>query len=226
MELTTSTLEVLKNFASINSNLVFNNNNVVKTVSENRAVFSTAILDVSFPETFGIYDLNEFLSTLSLLDDPRLKFDEKYLVISDGSGRTRIKYFYSDVDNLTHPTNDVIMPETEVNFTLDRETLMKIKRATAVLGHSEMSVTSSNGVLSLNVIDNNDESSNAFSIDVDGSFDIEKPNFKLIFNVSNLKMIDGNYEVGLSSAHVSHFINKETGTQYWVALEKHSSYGE
>lgn len=225
MELTSSTLDVLKNFATINSNLVFDNSSVIKTVSENMAVFSTANLDVSFPAKFGIYDLNEFLSTLSLLDSPRLKFEDDYVVISDGSGRTRIKYFYSPVDMLTTPSNDVIMPETEIKFNLDRATLTKIRRATSVLGHSEVCVSVSNGVLSLSVIDNNDETSNSFSIDVDGTFDAERSDFKFIFNVSNLKMIDGDYEVGISSALVSHFINTETGTQYWVALEKNSSYG-
>jgi len=224
MELTDKTLEVLKNFASINSNIVFNKSNVIKTMSEARNVLSASDLDVSFPKRFGIYDLNEFLSTLTLLDSPRLKFEDNYVVVSDGSGRSRIKYHYADTDILTTPKEDVIMPESEVSFSLDRTTLMKIKRAASVLGHNEVSVSIANNVMSLNVIDNNDNTSNAFSIDVDGKFP-EGSNFNFIFNISNLKMVDGDYDVNISSKLISHFVNKETSIQYWVALEKTSTFG-
>jgi hypothetical protein len=125
---------------------------------------------------------------------------------------------------LTTPSKDIIMPETEVKFTLDSATLSSIKRAASVLGHTEMSVTASDGVVSLSVIDNNDRTSNVYSIDVDGVFAEEKFNF--IFNISNLKMVDGDYEVGISKKLISHFVNKENGIEYWCALEKSSTYGE
>ena len=89
---------------------------------------------------------------------------------------------------------------------LDGATLSSIKRAASVLGHAEMSVRAVNGAVSLSVIDNNDKTSNAYSIDVDGTF--EQPDFNFIFNISNLKMI------------------VESGVQYWCALEKTSTYGE
>lgn len=223
MELTEQTLDVLKNYASINSNIVITEGNVVKTVSEAKNVLSSSTLDVDFPCTFGLYDLNEFLSTLSLVDQPRVKFDDNFLTISDQSNRSRVRYYYSDPQNLTSPSKDIIMPEAEVKFTLDRSTLGRIKRAASVLGHSEMSVSCTNGSIVLSVIDNNDKTSNAFSIDVDGTFVDE--NFDFIFNISNLKMIDGDYDVEISSKLISHFVNKESGIEYWVALEKTSTYG-
>mgnify|MGYP003642180888 CR=1 FL=1 len=223
MELTEKTLDVLKNFATINSNIVITEGNVVKTVSEAKNVLSSSTLDVNFPKTFGLYDLNEFLSTLSLVDSPRVTFDDNFATISDGSGRSRVKYFFSDPENLTSPAKEIIMPETEVNFTLDRATLGRIKKAASVLGHTEVAVSAKNGVIMLSVIDNNDKTSNAFSIDVDGTFVNE--NFEFVFNISNLKMIDGDYVVGISSKLISHFVNEASGIEYWVALEKKSKYG-
>jgi len=115
------------------------------------------------------------------------------------------------------------MPDPDVKFTLDRNTLSKIKRASSVLGHTELSVSGSSGVVCLSVIDSKDATSNVFSIDVDGTYGNE--NFNFIFNISNLKMVDGDYEVGISSKLISHFVNVETATEYWVALEKSSTYG-
>lgn len=223
MELSEKTMSVLKNYATINPNIVIERGNTVKTISEARNVLSSSKLDIDFPETFGIYDLNEFISVLSLVDSPRLKFEQNYVLVIDNSGRSRTKYHYSDLDILTKPSKDIIMPEADVKFTLDRQTLSKIKRASSVLGHAELSVSSSNGCVCLSVIDSKDATSNVFSIDVDGDFGDESFNF--IFNISNLKMVDGDYEVSISSKLISHFVNLETATEYWVALEKSSTYG-
>ena len=224
MELNDKTLAVLKNYATINPNVVINEGNVLKTISEAKNVLSSAELYDTFPKTFGIYDLNEFLNVLSLVDSPNLKFEDNYVLVSDGSGRTRIKYFYSDIDMLTVPSKDIIMPEAEVSFSFDRETLSRVKRAASVLGHTELSVSVINNVLSLSVVDQNDKTSNVFSIDVDGTYKNE--NFNYVFNISNLKMIDDDYRVDISSKLISHFVNEQSGIQYWVALEKTSTYGE
>lgn len=223
MELTEKTLEVLKNYATINANIVIEAGNVVKTVAEANNVLSSSVIDTEFPKTFGVYDLNELLRTLGLVESPRVFFEDNYLSINDSSGRSRIKYHYSNPDNLTKPTKEVIMPNPEVKFALDRDTLAKIKRAAGVLGHTEMTVTADKGVIVLSVIDNNDATSNAFSIDVDGNYENETFNF--VFNIANLKMIDGDYEVSISSKLISHFVNMDNPTQYWVALEKSSTYG-
>lgn len=223
MELSEQTMQVLKNYASINGNIVISEGNQVKTISEAKNVLSSASLDVEFPQTFGIYDLNEFLSVLSLVDTPRLKFDTHFVTVSDTVGRSRVKYFFSEVENLTQPSRDVIMPDPEVSFALSRETLSRIRRAASVLGHTELSVTGKDGIISLSVQDNEDSTSNGFSIDVDGEY--ESGDFNYVLNIANLKMVDGNYEVGLSSKLISHFVNTETSIEYWVALEKTSVAG-
>jgi hypothetical protein len=181
MELSDKTMSVLKNYATINPNIVIEKGNTVKTISEAKNVLSSSSLDMVFPETFGIYDLNEFISVLSLVDAPRLKFEKSYVLVTDSSGRSRTKYHYADLDVLTTPTKDVKMPDPEVKFSLDRATLSKIKRAASVLGHTELSVTASNGVISLSVIDSKDTTSNVFSIDVDGTFG--EFNFNFVFNI-------------------------------------------
>ena len=224
MELSEKTLTVLRNYATINPNVVINKGDEIKTISEAKNVLSSAKLDVQFPKTFGIYDLSEFLSVLSLVNSPRLTFEDNYVLVGDNSGRTRVKYFYSDIDILTVPSKDIVMPECEVSFSLDKETLSRVKRAASVLGHNEMSLTVVDNVLVLSVIDQNDKTSNVFSIDVDGTY--KNPNFSFVFNISNLKMVEDDYRVDISSKLISHFVNDESGIQYWVALEKSSTYGE
>ena len=82
MKLSENTLEVLKNFASINQSILFTEGKELNTVSVQKNVLGTAKVDETFKssngEDFAIYDLNEFLSTVSLFDDPDVEFGEQY----------------------------------------------------------------------------------------------------------------------------------------------------
>jgi hypothetical protein len=220
MELSSQTLQVLNNFASVNSNIVITTGNVLRTVSESKTILARATIDEEFPKGFGIYELNEFLSALSLVESPRISFGENNMDISDGTGRSSIKYFYSDPSILTTTSNEIVMPEAQVKFKLDRDTMNRIKKAASVLGHTEVSVRNVDGVIVLTVADNENSTSNAIDIAVDG--ESTSDDFKYVFNIANLKMMEGDYDVSLSSKLISHFVNTESNVEYWVALQKTS----
>lgn len=224
MELSSFTTQALKNFASINSNLVIRGGNTVMTMSEAKNVLALATVAEDFPREFGVYDLNEFLSVVNLFETSNLKFEDTHLIVSDSSGRSKIKYFYSDVEMLTSPTKPISMPAAEVKFTLDQNTLNNLKRAASALGHNEVSITGKGGVITLSIVDTDNATSNTYSIDVAG--DHQSEDFNFILNIGNLKMIPANYQVEISSKLISQFTstNLERELKYWVALEKTSTY--
>jgi hypothetical protein len=224
MELSDKTLTVLKNYASINPNIVFSEGQNLKTISVARNVMSQTSIEEIMPNNFGIYDLNEFLSVLALVDKPNLSFAEHYVNVGDSTGRSKIKYYYTDKDMLTTPTKDIIMPEADVTFTLDIDTLSKVKRAASVLGHSEISITPASGAVRLSVVDSKDATSNAFSIDVEGTYDSETP-FNFIMNVNNLKVVNEDFTVRMSKKLISQFKSQQSEIEYFIALEKTSKYG-
>jgi hypothetical protein len=224
MELSDRTIQVLKNYAGINPNLVFQQGKEIKTISVAKNVLSKTTVEEEFPFEFGIYDLNEFLSVLSLVDRPNLKFEEKHVVVGDSTGRSRIKYFFSDPEMLTTPSKDIVMPECEVNFVLDTRTLSSLKSAASALGHTEISIRPSSGAVTLSVLDSKDATSNVFSVDVDGSYP-EGVDFNFILNVNNLKVVGEDFDVGVSSKLISNFKSKQSNLEYFIALEKSSTYG-
>lgn len=225
MELQEQTLNVLKNFSDINPNILIKSGNTIKTISEAKNVLATAVVDNEFPQQFGIYDLKEFISVLSLVDKPNLKFAEESVTISDQSGRSKIRYFFSPEETLTSPQKDINMPDAEVQFTLDGDTLNKLRSAASALGHNEVSVTASENGLTLSVVDNENATSNTYSIDVPHT-SISLQKFNYVINIGNLKIIPGDYEVSISSKLISQFKHKSTNVSYWIALEKSSTIGE
>ena len=145
-------------------------------------------------------------------------------MVSDNTGRSNVKYFYSDVDMLTSPGKDIVMPEAEVNFVIDTDTLNRIKKAAAVLGHNEVSISPSNGGISLSVIDSKDSTSNAFSIDVEGDYP-EGVDFNFVLNVNNVKVVNEDFAVNISSKLISRWKSQQSAIEYFIALEKSSNYG-
>jgi hypothetical protein len=224
MELSENTLNVLKNYSGINPNMMIRSGNTLKTISEARTVLSTAVVDANFPKDFGIYDLNEFMGVLSLVDTPRLKFEDEYVVVNDSTGRSKVKYFYSSEDTLTTPQKDITMPESNVKFILTNDTLNRLKKAASTLGHSEISISGKDGVLSLSVVDSQNMTSNAFSIDIDGEFDNDVT-FNFILSTNNLKILPGDYTVEISKKLISQFSHTSLDVKYWIALEKTSTFG-
>ena len=224
MELSESTVQILKNFAGINSNIVVMPGNVLQTISEAKNIMARAEVAETFPQQFGIYDLNEFLNVMNLVDKPNLTFSESSVTIGDSTGRSRIKYFFSAPEILTSPTKEVRMPEADIRFTLDNDTLSKVKRAASALGHNEVCVTGNKNSVALTVTSKDSSTANTFSIDIDGQSNVD--NYNLVFSISNLKILTGTYNVAASSKLISEFTNSETNLKYWIALEKTSTYGE
>jgi hypothetical protein len=223
MELNENALQVLKNFATINPNIVVESGNVIRTLSEGKNVFGKAVLDINFPQKFGVYDLNEFLNVIGLVDKPAMSFEDTHVLIKDQSGLSEVKYFFTDSEYLTTSTKDIKMPDTEINFVIPNETLNKIKRAAGALGHSTLSIRANNGSISLTVFDEANPTSNTFSIDVEGTYNIEE--FDVVLSIANMKLLPGDYKVEISSKLISHFINTTSDAEYWIALEKSSKYG-
>ena len=223
MELCENTLDVLRNFSSINQNIMIRSGNNIKTMSVTRNMIATADVSEQFTKDFGIYDLNEFIGVLGLVDTPNLTFEDDFVIVQDSTGRSKIKYFYSAEETLTTATKDVKMPEADCKFTLDNSTLNKLKKAAATLGHKEVSIQAKDGVLSLSIVEKQNATSNAFSIDIDGEFKQDAV-FNFIIDIANLKILPGDYDVEISSKLITQFKNKEIPLTYWIALEKSSTY--
>ena len=224
MQLSDTTLDILRNYSAINQNLLIEPGNVIKTVNESRTILSTATIAESFPKEIGIYDLNEFIGAMSLVQKPTLDFKDEYITLSDESGRASVKYFTAAKETLTKQQKTLSMPEADVKFKLDNDTFNKLKKAASTLGHKELSITAKDGVLSLSVLENQNATSNAFSIDIDGEFKQDAV-FNFILSISNLKILPGDYDVEISSKLITQFKHKGMPLTYWIALEKSSTYG-
>ena len=224
MKLSEHTISVLKNFASINQNLVIREGSELQTMSAMKNIVARSGVEENFPKEMAIYDLNEFLAALSLFTSPVLEFDEQYVTIKDESNPTNsLKYFYSDPSVVQSPSKTITMPSEDITFELSSGDLSKMKRASAVIGAPDMVLENTDEPFKsiLNAIDKKNDTANNYSLDISTNGDGQ---FKFYFKVENLKLMDGSYDVSVSSRNISNFKSKNSDVEYWIALEPESSY--
>jgi len=222
MKLSSNTISVLKNYASINQNLVIKEGKEITTMSAMKNIVARAEVEEEFPQEVAIYDLNEFLSALSLFKSPNLEFQDTYVNITEENNpKTSLKYFYSDPSVVTTPSKMITMPSNEVTFTLESATLSNITKAAAVIGSADLVLENSSGTPSLTVKDKKNDTANSYSMGVETQ---GEGNFSFFFKVENMKLLDGTYDVEISSKNISHYKNKSFDIEYWIALEPESNY--
>lgn len=218
MKLSNGTINVLKNFSTINQNLVIKEGSDISTMSAMKNIVAKAKVEEAFTKEFAIYDLNEFLSALSLFEKPDLDFQDDYVVITEEGSAKSLKYWYSDPSVVTTPTKDITMPSKELQFDFSSDSLAEITKAASVIGAPDMVLEKGK----LRVTDKKNTTANDYATELDvPESDVD---YKFWFKVENLKLLPGSYSVEVSSKNISRFSNSNVDIEYFIALEPESSY--
>lgn len=221
MKLETQTIEILQNFANINPNLVVKEGKPIDTINDSKTIYATStdVFDVSF----GIYNLSEFLSVYELVGDSdvELSFSEKSVKLTkDGASAN---YRFADANILTHPQKQFNMPSTDVSVLITNSQLNQIRKAAGVLKQTVLSIIGESGKISAKVCDPKNSSANSFELVLDTA-NTNTDSFEFHILIPNLKVLSGDYTVELSKKFVSHWVHATVGVQYFIALEKTSTY--
>ena len=220
MKISDNTRDVLKNFSTINSGIRVKTGNKLETISNMKNILAVATVSEEFPQDFSIYNLPEFLGATSLLEDPDFQFNDTSLSITDSN--SAMNYFFASEGMVTAPDKMITMPNAEITFDLSSTLLNDLNKAASVLGVNDLVLKSDGSTITLEVTDKKNTTSNTFSRIVgEGDGNVYNMNFK----IENLKVLDGNYTVSVSSKGISHFNNKDIELEYFIALEPDSKYG-
>ena len=216
MKLSGETVDVLKNFSNINQNILIKEGTQLRTMSTMKNILAEAPIKETFPREFGIYDLNEFLGVLTLVNDAELEFNsESHLTVNGGN--VKIKYFFSDPSILTTPPESFNPPECDVSFGVTGKTLSSVLKASAVMQLPDIVIEGNTGA-SITATDLKNTTSNNYTEQLNSE---TTQTFKFHFKADNLKMIQGDYQVKASStAQVSNWVG--SAASYWIALEQTS----
>lgn len=218
MKLETRTMQILKNFAMINPSMLFREGAIQSTIAPQKTILARTTLKESFPREFAIFDLSRFIGVLSLFNEPELVFEEARVLIQQN--RQKVEYTFADVDLVVAPPNKTPnVSNPEVSFKLTSETLSSTMKALGALQSTHIMVEGDGEVITVGVGKPTDPTSDTFRIDVGQS----NHSFKFAFKAENVKILQGDYDVQISSKNIAHF--KCTDVEYWIMADSnHSSF--
>ena len=213
------TLDVLQNFSTINSSIVFRKGSTVRTISNAENILAKFTSDEIFPVDFAIYDLSQFLSGISLFSDPQLEFDNENFVSIRG-GRQSARYFFSDpeITLKSAPEKNVNFPGTDLQFNLSGEDLIALQKASSVYSLPDLTFQSveDSDEIKLILRDKENDTSNTYDITVAGS---TTGTYTLDLKIENIRLLPGDYTVKVSQHLISEWTNTDVDLTYYIALE-------
>lgn len=216
MKFTQKTVQILKNFASINSSIVIRNGDVLSTTSEMYTIIAKAKTDQTFEQIIPIFDLNRFLGALSLFNEPEIQCHDSYMTIR--STDKELNYIFADPKTIRQPPSGFSLPPSVVEFKLTASILSDILKALSIMGLPVIAFVGDGETISVQALDPKNPTSDNFKI---GNLGATENKFKAIFRVENMKIIPSDYEV-IICPKVSYFRGNDI--EYWIAVEKDSSF--
>ena len=220
MKLSKDTLDTLKNFATINTNILVREGNTLSTISTGKNIFARAEIKETFPREFAVYDLNSLLSLLTVMEDTDVDFGDESLKVTKGS--SVFEYFYADPNIIVSAPDKSIEVDNFFQFDLTKEDIDMILKAAAITAAPMLSVIGDGTQVVITVGDPATPKSNSFR-QVIGQTDKK---FDARLAVENFKVIPGSYSVILSEKKFMFLESSKGDTKYWLALERSSEIGE
>ncbi len=239
VHLTGETRLILQNFASINSSIVFEKGNTIKTIANAENVLAEYEGEELWPQDFAIYDLGQFLSAVATMCSrdsngnelpPVLEFqNEDYVIIRNQNGSGFIRYYYSDpeITLKVAPEKTVNFPGSNIEFDLPWDMLSSMLQCSSNLGLQDIKFISDGKSPYIKMCDAENETSNTARFnppnsDCDGTHDLTlKMDNLLVYK----KVVD--YKVRVSDQLLSEWVVTSIGSsfsnvpnlKYYVALE-------
>ena len=217
-----TTNKILRNFAGVSNSILLVEGQVQKTVASGKSVLAIAELPEAWPKETGIYDLGMFLGTLSSFKQPGIEFDDDAMVISQG--RSRVRYRYSDPSTiLTAPNKSLKTDNPAVEFTLNEETLTRLKKQCSLLQLESVTFSVEDGKVLVRAADPKNPASHAFEHEVeDETITLHDEDYSesRTFKTEYLGMLlDGSYRVALAGWPYGYFVHESEPVSYFIVAQ-------
>lgn len=216
MKLSAETIEVLKNFSTINQSILVKQGNTLATISALKTVLASATIAETFPTEFALYDLNKFLAKISLYKDSNVTFDtDKVNFLSaDGKRADYIKYCSAKVI-VTPPDKKLSIGTADYTFCLSKEDLEWQRKSAGISGSPNFVFRGDGSKVYLVSCDVKDDSADVSKTEIG----VTEDTFEIVMKVENFKMIDGSYTVEVSKRGLAKFTHAERQIEYYIAIE-------
>ena len=223
MKLSKQTLEILQGISLINNKspvngAVFKKGNTIKVrrYKQTMPVMYARVAD-EFPRDFAVYDMNKFISTANLFEEPELSFENQYIVFKSGKRKAKIRYV---AENLIEPDTtffdkQIKLPSVDFQCTISNDTLKSILDSDSMYKSPQIAFIGDGTDVFLTTYNTRDTNSDSLQIEVGQTSD----EFTIIVDTDLLKFLKRDYQVSISYKGLLEWKSNDV-VYYITAMEK------
>lgn len=222
IQISKNTINVLKNFISINKSIVINPGGKISTMSLSKSIIAYADVEEDFTKQISIYDLGFVINGLALFENPVFDLSkENRLIIKDNNSKSHTEIFYADPEIIQQAPAQINLPSIFCNFKLSYNDIAKLQRAASIYQVKDLCFYSDGtGSIVASVRDKENDTSNAFSVIVGE----DEREFCFCMKMENLRVMAAEksslfYDVEISSSNAARFVDSKSNLEYFIALE-------
>jgi len=217
LKLSPETVAVLRNFSGINKSILVRPGKKLATISETKSIIGVAEIAEEFETEFAIYDLPQFLSSLSLFAEPELIIADKQLTIKEGA--KKLNYTFADKRTVLSIEDESIkklgkvIDAGEVEFSWADSIFQGVSKALSVLKLPEFVVEGDGKNISIKAQDTSNSTGNTYEAQVADTSET----FRAVFRAENIKFLPKDYTVKYASKGLARFTGDSV--TYFVTSE-------
>lgn len=209
-------IKVLQNFAGINPSIIVEPDKLqVKNIAN--SVIGVYPFDSPHDfEMFGIYETQDFLSVMSVLDKPEFEVHDKYLTIK-GSNNDKVRYFTTALDliqKVPKIEDKFKTIDCELQFSLPADKLAIINKMISILKAKFIFFETIDKKIRITVGDDLDSSLNNYEIDIEDNIKSNCLPSATQINVLDFKILPGDYDVKISTKKITKWTNYNNVSYY------------
>ena len=220
MKLSEDTVEILKNFSTINSGLIFKPGNVLKTIAGNKTIVAEATVVEFFPQECAVYDLNKTLGILSMSKSaPEVSFDTECLTFSGIYG-SKIRQRFAPVNMILG--HDRIDKKINIDFKTTLNITPEIHKwilsVAHILGCPNIVIKCEDNGVNIHAMDVKGEIVDDACVNLTTNIDEDAVFPTVVLKIENIKIIPGGYEIAIADRAVR-FKHLTKPIIYFISVE-------
>lgn len=223
MKLSSKTIEIFRNFASIYPSVLFYKGKVQKVVTPTKTIVAIAELEEDMPQDWGIFDLNTFCATVSSLEDVDIEFFDKYCILS--SGNTTVEYRYCPESALSdYRETKFVLPSADIQFELKKDVFDSTVKLANILKLTHLIIEGDGEHIYVSAINPDLGDKGGSSNKIRNKIGDTDKTFEIYVKLERIKIISDDYDVVVSKQRILELNAKNNKIKYWVACEKSSKF--
>ena len=220
MIISDKTVQILKNFYSINENIFIEPGSWIRTVSKSDSVMAQAKVEDVFPKAVCLSKFDKVLAFLSMSKETDIEFHDDYMITKQGE--TFARFAYASPELVLKISGPPKLSASDLEFNLPWNTMKLMTDGMSIIKSTNLVIEGDGKKLLISAYDSSGFDRNANGNSMGTYIGSTDKKFRAVIEQEKLKFLQSNYLVSIHAhQEVVRFVGDDV--TYWIGANEDKS---